>query len=309
MTAAHTEARGKRAERIGRVEIAAVRVPYCTFASQHDNRPLPRTATLAHALGRHVARPTKSGAAVSFAIYAEGARRGNDGVVAVTALVFDLDHLPAAQARAVVRALRERGWAYLLYSSHSHRAGGPDDCCFRVVLPLSRPALPAEYPGLWAGVNAALGGRADPMARDLARVWFTPSCPEERLAMAVYEFRDGIPVDVDAFAVSPEPPPGRPEPRRTLPAVSARPDRARRIAQHRLNQDPGVRERAAERLEARIAGGKASRIRCPLCARPSVWFWLNPHNCRTASCNHKNSCGWWGFLDTLLDLSGGPNGQ
>ena len=109
--------------------------------------------------------------------------------------------------------------------------------------------------------------------------------------------------------MAPEVARGRPQPRRTLPPVSARPDRARRIAQHRLNHDPEVRERAALRLEARIAGGKASRIRCPQCGRLSVWFWLNPDDCRTASCNHQNSCGWWGFLDTLLDLSGGQDGQ
>lgn len=308
MTVAGMDAEPSRRGWAERVEVAAVALAFAAFADEHDTRPSPRTDTLVRALRRHVARPAKSGAAVSFVVYAEGAHRGNEGVVAVTALVFDLDHLPAEQARAVVRALRERGWAYLLYSSYSHRAGGSDDCCFRVVLLLSRPTLPAEYPGLWAEVNAALGGHADPKARDVARLWFTPSCPAERLALAVYEVRDGLPVDVDAFDVAPEPLRGRAEPSRSLPPLSARPDRARRIAQHRLNHDPGVRERAALRLEARIAGGKASRIRCPQCGRPSVWFWLNPDDCRTASCNHQNSCGWWGFLDTLLDLSGGPNG-
>lgn len=289
------------------VELATLRVPFVRFANERAVRPIQGLAPLPDALSRHTPRPHKSGAALGFARYTPGARRGNDGVLAITALVLDLDHIPSASARELVRVLRARGWAYLLYSSFSHRAAGPDDCCFRVVLPVHRPVLPGEYAPLWRAVNDALGGLADPQARDLARVWYTPSCPPERLAMAVYELRDGLTLDVDALA--PPIPAASPAPRRAPAPVSARPDLARRIAQHRLNHDPTVRSLAAEHLHARLSATRASRVKCPSCGRRSVWFWIDPQRQRVAACNHRNSCGWWGFLDTLLDHPGVADGE
>lgn len=283
------------------VDLAKLRVAFVRFANERAVRPERGEAPLPNALGRHVPRPQKSGPALGFALYAPGARRSNEGVLAVTALVLDLDHIPAASARALVRALRARGWAYLLYSSFSHRAAGPDDCCFRVVLPVNRLVLPGEYTALWSTVNTALGGLADPQARDLARMWYTPACPPERLALAVYERRDGLALDVDALVPPTQP---SPAPLRAPAPVCARPDRARRIAQHRLNHDPAVRARAAERLQARVSATRASRVKCPSCGRRSVWFWLDPQRQRIATCNHRNSCGWWGFLDTLIDHRG-----
>lgn len=291
------------------VRTADLVVAYVTFTDEHDVRPAAGTGPLALALPRHVARAAKSGAAVSFVVYAPGVDRGKDGVRALTMLVFDFDHLPSDAARQVIRDLRGRGWAHLVYSSFSHRLGGEDDNCFRVVLPVRRPILPAEHAAVWAAVNQDLGGLADRKARDIARLWFTPACPAERLPMAVYALRDGLALDIDALLARLPPAPARPvAPRHAPPAIAARPAVARRVAQARLNHDPAVRERAARRLDAHLTETKATRIACPMCGRLSVWFWLDPQRRRTASCNHANSCGWWGFLDTLLELLGGADG-
>lgn len=280
-------------------------VAFVRFADELDTVPAAEADTVLRALPVHQVRALKKGTpAVSFVRYAEGERRGKKGVVAVTALVYDFDHLPTERARAIVTRLRQLGVAYLLYSSYSHRSKGDDDNCFRVVVPLSRELLPAEYPAAWAAFDSDLGGHADPKARDVARLWFVPACPAERLVLAVYEYRDGEPLDVDRLLDGQRtvPDDDGPPPRK-LPAspVAARFDLARRVAQHRLNSDPGVRERAAERLEGRIGASRATQMACPGCGRRSVWFFLDPRRKKTAACNHRNSCGWWGHLDALLD--------
>ena len=280
------------------------RLRFVRFADELDNVPLAEEDLALRALPLHIVRATKKGTpAVSFVEYANGERRGKKGVRLVTALVFDFDHLPTERARAVVTRLRQLAVAYLLYSSFSHRVNGEEDNCFRVLLPLDRAVTPTEYPQLWSAFNADLGGYADAKARDVARLWYVPACPAERHTLAIYEYRDGPPLDVDGLLVGSRtvPDDDGPPPRRPLDPVSIRFDQAMRVAQHRLNFDPTVRERAAERLAAIVSAARASRIPCPGCGRPSVWFWLDPRRKKTATCNHRNSCGWWGHLDTLLD--------
>lgn len=280
-------------------------VAFVHFDNELDAIPRPDQGPLPRALRRHVEREVKKGtAAVSFAVYTDGAGRGKAGVTWVTALVFDFDHLPAAVARGIVAALRRLGYAYLLYSSFSHKSAGDDDNCFRVVLTLSRSLGPREYPKVWSALDSDLGGHADRKARDVARLWYIPACPAERMHLAVYEHRDGHAVDVDGVLAGPRVVPdddGPPTPRRPLPPVPVRVDQARRVAQFRLNNDPEVRERAAHRLGARVGAISAKEIPCPACARPSVWFMLDPRRKRKAACAHRKTCGWSGFLDALLD--------
>ncbi len=282
---------------------------YVHFDNELDAIPRPDAAPLPRALRRHIERALKKGTpAVSFATYAEGAGRGKAGVTSVTALVFDFDHLPAAVARAIVSALRRLGYAYLLYTSFSHKTAGDDDNCFRVVLVLSRPLSAREYAKVWSALDSDLGGHADRKARDVARLWYIPACPAERLHLAVYEHRDGHAVDVDGVLAGPRLVPeddAPPTPRRPLPPVPVRMDQARRVAQYRLNNDPEVRERAAQRLGARVGAVSAKEIPCPACGRSSVWFLIDPRRKRKAACSHRKTCGWSGFLDALLDAACG----
>ena len=134
---------------------------------------------------RHCVRTEKRGTPVfSAVVFEPGAQLGKKGVRDVTALVLDFLHQSAEQAQALLDRVEACGWAWLAYSSFSHLARGPDDHCFRLLLWVSRPILPAEYPRVWEAVDRALGGRADPNAKDISRIWYVASCPPEREAAA-----------------------------------------------------------------------------------------------------------------------------
>ena len=168
------------------------------FDSEKDRTPRPWEGPFARIIrDGHLVRADKKGTpAFSAAIYGEGAKRGNRKVVEATLLVYDFDHLSAEGAARVGRLLQGR--AFLAYTSFSHLSGGPDDGCFRVLLPVTRSIQPDEYPAVWEGGYAALGRLADVRTRDVARIWFLPSCPPERAELAWVRTSDGLALDVDA---------------------------------------------------------------------------------------------------------------
>jgi hypothetical protein len=69
----------------------------------------------------------------------------------------------------------------------------------------------------------------------------------------------------------------------------------------RLKTEPAARLGLARELQGTIRGmpETASSILCPACNRRSVWFFIEPEGKTSASCNHQNSCGWWGSLYDL----------
>ena len=168
------------------------------FRDEHDRSPVPYRGPVADLVGSsHKHRAEKSGSAFSPAVYKPGQARGKAGVAAITALVFDFDHLDAAAADDVEARLKERRWAWMAYTSHSHQARGEDDACFRVILIPSRAIRPDEFDRVWRVVNAALGGHADDKARDVSRIWYRPSCPAERAHASWIRTAVGRPFDVD----------------------------------------------------------------------------------------------------------------
>ena len=187
------------------VRVERVNLPAVRFKDERSRTPVPWEGPLVELVGpRHVARVEKKGTpAFSPVVYEDGAHRGKRGIVRATALVLDFDHLTGEQAGLVDRKLRAGGWAHVACSSYSHLGGGPDDHCFRVLILVSRPILPAEYESVWVAANGALGRLADANARDMSRIWFVASCPPERLEHAWVRAVDGRPVDVDrAIAAS-----------------------------------------------------------------------------------------------------------
>lgn len=168
------------------------------FDNEKDRTPRPWEGPFARIIrDGHLIRPDKLGTPVfSAAIYGEGAKRGNRRAVEATLLVYDFDHLSAKELQKVNRLIQGR--AFLAYTSFSHQQGGPDDVCFRVLLPVTRPIQPAEYAQVWEGGYAALGRLADPKTRDIARIWYLPSCPPERAELAWVRASDGPALDVDA---------------------------------------------------------------------------------------------------------------
>ena len=199
------------------VPVREIKIRASIFPGERATKPIPWSGSLLDLVGRrHQPRARKQGMKTfSAAVYAEGAKRGNAGVEEITALVLDFDHLTSESAEGVYRATRP--WAHVAYTSFSHRLGGDDDCCFRVVLFLTRPLKPAEFDAVWTFADAELGALADRDARDLARIWYLPSCPPERMALARITSGDGVLLDVDAIladaprparAGSPSPPTG-----------------------------------------------------------------------------------------------------
>lgn len=176
-------------------ELHAVR-----FQDEKARVPIPFVGSALDLVGRrHVVRVEKRGTpAFSAVTYQAGAARGNRGVATVTALVFDYDHLASAVAEEIAGRLAERGWAWLAYSSFSHLIDGDDDCCFRLVVLVSRPMTPDEHAAVWPLADAALGGHADRHARDASRIWYVASCPPERAERAWIKHGDGRLLDVDA---------------------------------------------------------------------------------------------------------------
>lgn len=157
------------------------------FESNKDNQPKlleVEWADLARHLQSHVRTacdhtavkakdcPAKFGKAWSPAEYAPGATRGKNGVVAITAAVFDLEgpeHQPLPDEAMARVALAVEGYAYVCHSTHSGRG------FYRLIMPLSRPVTPLEWPAVWAGIIAALGLPADPTCGDPSRLYFLPS--------------------------------------------------------------------------------------------------------------------------------------
>ncbi len=168
------------------------------FRDERDRRPAPYEGPVAGLIGRHRARSRKRGTpAFSMAAYEDGASRGNRGVLEVTAVVLDFDHLDSGIAEDVQRRLEGR--AHLAYTSYSHLSKGLDDACFRVVLFCTRSMSPGEYARVWKWIDEQLGGRADRQAVDPARIWYQPTCPSSRIERARYHVGDGALLDVDAI--------------------------------------------------------------------------------------------------------------
>ena len=165
------------------------------FHNRLDNVPRPWQGKFSELLHPHMPRPEKDGPAFCLAAYKPNITRSKEGVAYVTALCLDFDHLSSQRASDVWAKLKGR--AFAAASTFSHRAGGEDDICFRVIFPINRTILPVEYPDVWRALFTQFDGLADRAAKDVSRIFYAPSCPPERAALAFIRFGDGEPLDVD----------------------------------------------------------------------------------------------------------------
>ena len=227
--------------------------------------------------------------------------RGVPAVHHVTCLVLDYDDGTTIDAAMAPWA----DWPLLVATTWSHSVEAPR---FRVVLVLGRP-VPAEvWPQAWAWAAGRSAGQVDPACKDPSRLYLLPALRGPRAPyMRVVHDPGGDLLDLDwegllpADAAPPAPVEVDAARRRARPPSDPSRARARRV----LRRDGEARRRAAEWLSGRISGRRAERVGCPTCGRASVWFWIEPGALSTAQCHHKNSCGWWGHLDELLDAHGG----
>jgi hypothetical protein len=70
-------------------------------------------------------------------------RRKSENVIAITALVYDLDHVSEVEVQAMAEALEP--YTYVAHSTHSHGTPGKTTgkeagiICLRLILPLAEP--------------------------------------------------------------------------------------------------------------------------------------------------------------------------
>lgn len=173
-------------------------IRFTVFLHKQDVVPNPKSLSwegLVDLLGQRETRESKDGPLWSPAVYAEGSTRGNKNVVEITCAVFDLDHLDIRDVEVTEQALQASGLAYVLYSTHTHTP--PDDCRLRAVVPVSRPVKPSEWPLLRARMADLLKLKADPQAKEVARMFYLPSAPPNPEHEPLFESCPGKAIDVD----------------------------------------------------------------------------------------------------------------
>lgn len=217
------------------------------------------------------------------AIYAPQATRGIGGVVAVSCLVLDYDDGTDPQD-----ALEPwQDYTALLHTTWSHTASSPR---FRLVLPLAEPVATSEWSGVWRWARDRSVGQIDLSCKDPSRLYFLPALAGSRRPYFRRVLNMKGPLLVPGSA-----------PKRSVRRVTSGGSPSARGV---LNTSREAREHAAEMLGATVRSNRAEDIVCPGCQRRSVWFWLEPGAQSTARCQHRNSCGWWGYLDVLLRRQG-----
>lgn len=118
----------------------------------------------------------KNGSAWVPATFHHG-KRAKTSVESVTVCVLDLDHLAQADLSATLDGVEAAGLAHIVHTTHSHRPF-EDDCCARLVLPLSRPVTADDWPRLRESICSVFEIAADPKAKDPSRLFYLPSAPE-----------------------------------------------------------------------------------------------------------------------------------
>lgn len=194
----------------------------------------------------------------------------------------------------------------IAHTSFSHK---PQHHKYRIILPLAKP-IPAKDWDLAhiAGLElwGKVVGRGEPdikALKDRARMYYRFALPKTDKAAShplhphnyhnVDGWDGGHPLHLDYSHIK------RPEKPKARPLV-----KGQTYKKSELMMSPQARLEVARRCDATISGNVARKIICPQCNRASVHFYIDltgePNPQKTAACNHRGSCGWWGFLETLL---------
>lgn len=166
-----------------------------TFRHARDTRPkaveLDGLEALAELLRSGPTHPDPSGTmpdsawaaakkrlpAVSPAIYAPDATRGNANVLALSGLFGDVDGATEAEIEAVRERLADLGLGYIEHESPGQVRCRHGEVRARIIVPFDAP-IPAEQwtPSTWRALLAHVGlvASADPQAKDPSRLYFLP---------------------------------------------------------------------------------------------------------------------------------------
>lgn len=234
-------------------------------------------------------KPDKRSLPAWSAIVFRGGRRAEAAALAVSALVLDYD------GTVPLDDLRRR-WAereLVAYTTWSH----VDDAAarVRVVLPFRAPVSPMLWPRVWAWAME-VDRDHDTKCGDLARLHFLPFARPGATHHAWHQ--TGLVLDPTKMDLPEVQRPtrrselgatGRPNQAATRPELKTDPDarRAWMLAAGGKSRGEGDRERVVD-------------VPCPGCERPAVWAWVRPSVWAGAGCEHRDSCGWTGWLDQLV---------
>jgi hypothetical protein len=136
------------------------------------------------------------------ALYAPGDKRANANVQTVTALVYDFDH-GKESPEVVANALRKKNVAFILHTTWSHH---PSEPRYRIILFLSRPLSPEEYPQAWASGLRRIGYDAgvDRQARNISRHYALPAQVNGEEYVSEMNLV-GVPLDSDEISIGEKP--------------------------------------------------------------------------------------------------------
>ena len=216
-----------------------------------------------------------------------GTRRCNADVIHVSCVVLDVDDgTPIDEV-----ARRMDAGVYIAHSSWSHSAQLAKG---RLIIPLEVPVPLAYWPMAWQRVQRMAGQAADESTKDASRLYFLPA----------QLYRNGSPhfarVSDDGgpmFDLRPfELPPAPIAPKRWKPSDLVG---AAREERKRYKEDPATRQALGLQLGGRLRGDRITDVKCPQCGDTSLWWPLSPSGTPQAMCNHRKSCGFTGWLDTL----------
>lgn len=272
------------------------------FQSARDNRPEQRLLNLDELRGlltTWVEGESKSSLpAWSPTWYAPGTTRGKANVEQVTCLVFDLDDgMPVDAAREL---FSQQGWTFFLHTSWSH---SPEVEKFRLVFPLWEMVPAVQWPRAWRAALAmwseVVGDEWSPDTRccDASRIFYLPAWRAEQSSRGRFAGRGGSFLELDWQSQPVEAP--RPEvPDVPMPRMVTG-GRIQAEIRRKLSEDPAARKALGRALGGAVGADLVRGVRCPKCNRRDVWFPVHPDKKRTAECNHRNSCGWFGGLAEL----------
>ena len=231
--------------------------------------------------------------------------RAAKNVIEVSALVFDFDDgTTIDQARSTFIQIPHYGHTSWSHTEEDHR--------FRVVIPLHKPIPGRVWKQvyqwalqLWEETKPTGAGSPDRACSDPSRLYLVPVY---RRGYARFSWFNKPPwydaaacyVDIPEEVQREKPPP--PKPKRIKREVGS--GQLERAARKRAKIDPQTRENIAHAIGAKVRDQMARGIRCPQCARPSVWYGIQGEQSTTAKCNHVNTCGWWGSVYDLAIQNG-----
>jgi hypothetical protein len=148
------------------------------FRSAHDNEPRLTElnwAQLVKKLSQPVIRRKKDGSAWSPATFK--GTRAKENVTSIACLVLDYDHKVTFAAEFA--RWKRTGHTFCAHTTHTHQRIDKDhprkEDHFRIIVPLSTPIPPSDFPALWQWAYEQSQGRIDTTAKDSARLFYWPA--------------------------------------------------------------------------------------------------------------------------------------